>query len=887
MNRLEFFRQSYSALTGHPDSFPWQERLFLKLCQCDIPTSVDIPTGCGKTSVMPVWLLALAYQAGETRATLSLPRRLIWVVNRRVVVDQASGEAESLRDRLEENGPSELSRVREALRSLSATGNGDLMGVSTLRGQLADNSEWRADPARPAVIVGTVDMIGSRLLFSGYGCGFKARPLQAGFIAQDSLLVHDEAHLEPAFQKLIEAIESEQERRAEGRRLRVMALTATSRANRADRFSLTEADHANSEIARRIEAKKGLAFHLVEDKGLNDQICKGALDLRQTGQAVLIFLRKLESVRHVVEKLRRERLEAEQLTGTLRGYERDEKMRSSGIFARFLPDSPASRKGGTVYLVCTSAGEVGVNMSADHLICDLTPFDSMAQRLGRVNRFGTGDAMVEVVHSEETGSGKPKKRSKQQQQFERARDRTFELLQRLPRRLDERCDGSPLALNGLPAEDRLAAFTPPPTILPATEVLFDAWALTSIRGPLPGRPPVADWLHGIADWEPSQTYVAWREEVDVITPELAAVYSPEDLLEDYPLKQHELLRDATSRVAEELEKIAERLKESVTWIVDSDGRVEVAKLAEFDREQLEQRLADRTVLVGPACGGLKDGMLDGGSDASAGPLDVADQWADEASVLRRRRVWDSDEPPAGMRLVRTIDTKYGSDGELTEEDASASRRYWRWYVRPRSADDDGSQSARGEQGLDAHSQACRYWANKLASRLGLAEPEASAVAFAARWHDLGKGRELWQRSIGNRDFPAVVLAKSGRNNLIARLNGYRHEFGSLVEASGYPEFLRLDPGGQDLVLHLIGAHHGRARPHFPSDEAFDPAATDSISGEMAREVPRRFGRLQRKYGRWRLAYLESLVRAADILASQNIEASPPEIEAARTPGDTA
>ncbi len=36
---------------------------------------------------------------------------------------------------------------------------------------------------------------------------------------------------------------------------------------------------------------------------------------------------------------------------------------------------------------------------------------------------------------------------------------------------------------------------------------------------------------------------------------------------------------------------------------------------------------------------------------------------------------------------------------------------------------------------------------------------------------------------------------------------------------------------------------------------------------IASEVPRRFARLQRKYGRWGLAYLESLLRAADYAAS--------------------
>ena len=72
-------------------------------------------------------------------------------------------------------------------------------------------------------------MIGSRLLFSGYRVGFKGRPLHAGFLGQDVLLVHDEAHLEPAFQVLLNAMEREQERCREFRTFRVMALTATSR----------------------------------------------------------------------------------------------------------------------------------------------------------------------------------------------------------------------------------------------------------------------------------------------------------------------------------------------------------------------------------------------------------------------------------------------------------------------------------------------------------------------------------------------------------------------------------------------------------------------------------------------------------------------------------
>ena len=50
------------------------------------------------------------------------------------------------------------------------------LALSTLRGELADNREWQADPACAAIVIGTVDMIGSRLLFSGYGVSPKMRP---------------------------------------------------------------------------------------------------------------------------------------------------------------------------------------------------------------------------------------------------------------------------------------------------------------------------------------------------------------------------------------------------------------------------------------------------------------------------------------------------------------------------------------------------------------------------------------------------------------------------------------------------------------------------------------------------------------------------------------
>ena len=58
----------------------------------NFPERCDIPTGLGKTSIIAIWLLALAHRARSGVAS-GFPRRLVYVVNRRTVVDQATREA--------------------------------------------------------------------------------------------------------------------------------------------------------------------------------------------------------------------------------------------------------------------------------------------------------------------------------------------------------------------------------------------------------------------------------------------------------------------------------------------------------------------------------------------------------------------------------------------------------------------------------------------------------------------------------------------------------------------------------------------------------------------------------------------------------------------------
>jgi CRISPR-associated endonuclease/helicase Cas3 len=817
---VEDFVLKFRHLTDN-EPFPWQVRLYRQFIGDQaggVPRVCCIPTGLGKTSFIAVWLLA--YANGT-----ALPRRLIYVVNRRTVVDQTTDEV--LKYKLAIESKTELATLKSHYNPLR---------ISTLRGQFADNGDWYEDPSEPAIICGTVDMIGSRLLFSGYGIGRNKRPLQAGFLGQDALLVHDEAHLEPAFQKLVEMIEAQQsvyEPATSWPKLKVMELTATTKSQ--ESFTLEDDDYRNQVVTQRMNATKRLHLHELKDaKKPAKELSEKALSFQDRGHAILIFSQSVESVLEIQAILDRAKLPVRTLTGTMRGKERDALV-SDPIFTRFLPNPRNDATTGTVYLVCTSAGEVGVNLSADHLICDLTTFESMAQRFGRVNRFGSvNDCEVHVFHPvpNEWDEKLP---------LTIPRKLTLQLLHELNGSV------SPKALSEIDAKRRSDAFAPIPMILPASNMLFDAWALTSITGKMPGRPPVEPYLHGLMDEDLPVTQVAWREDVRMLDRNGVNETDRAELLLAYPLLALELLREPSYRAIKHLETIGRRHPDHVAWLVKDDGDVESITLDFFTTKDNKERINGVTIVLDPGSGGLNSaGMLDGGSE-------TAD---DVSQTTERCRSTDLETNTLELHEVFSL--------TLPAQDEDDDPDVLRWFARRNTGEVKSKKPVLlGSHVSDVEKRMC-----KILSGLPLGESLNHCLRIAARYHDDGKKRLIFQAMLGNRNAPNVWWAKSGRRSSIGLEEKYRHEFGSLNELPTAEE-LSITNDERELVLHLIAAHHGRARPHFPADEVFDPNQSDIASNELAMTVPQRFGRLQRRYGRWGLAYLESLLRAADWSASAN------------------
>ncbi len=171
---LPSFGTFFGALWFH-DPFPWQRMLAERLVGGEWPKALDLPTAAGKTACIDIALYALAVQADRPVWERTAARR-IWFV-----VDEAFERAREIAAKLTaaKNGP--LSKIAHRLRKISGTERP--LAVARLRGGVLRDDGWARLPSQPAVITSTVDQLGSRLLFRGYGRSAVTAPIFAGLAA--------------------------------------------------------------------------------------------------------------------------------------------------------------------------------------------------------------------------------------------------------------------------------------------------------------------------------------------------------------------------------------------------------------------------------------------------------------------------------------------------------------------------------------------------------------------------------------------------------------------------------------------------------------------------------------------------------------------------------
>jgi CRISPR-associated endonuclease/helicase Cas3 len=303
---LKDFPSFFAAVRGGATPFPWQCELAKSLVTTgQWPDGLIVPTSGGKTAVVDAHIFAVAAMADGWGKRV--PRRLVLVVPRRVLVDSHFDHACHIAQLLRDTTPdpnSVLWRVAEALKKLRwqhAPEDGSVPGsplvVARLRGGLPVPRAWRDDPVACAVISATPEMWGSRLLFRGYGSSPRAWPREAGLLGVDTVAVVDEAHLARQLlvsARAVAALESSREGKCFGGvpTLQVVETTATplsdkgstttaetghadpdacSSTSRADTIGITEDDLESETLKKRLCMRKELCVH----RSANRRVQKG------------------------------------------------------------------------------------------------------------------------------------------------------------------------------------------------------------------------------------------------------------------------------------------------------------------------------------------------------------------------------------------------------------------------------------------------------------------------------------------------------------------------------------------------------------------------------------------------------------------------------------
>jgi CRISPR-associated endonuclease/helicase Cas3 len=904
----EQFADFFRTVHGY-DPFPWQTRLAKRACNGDWPRAIALPTAAGKTACIDVAVFALACHANDA------PRRVFFVVDRRIVVDQAKMHADSLAQVLRHADSGILKDVADSLRELAQDDRP--LDVYALRGGTYRETAWARSPLQPTVIASTVDQVGSRLLFRGYGVSESMQPVHAGLVGNDALILLDEAHCAKPFDQTMQAVKNYRNWNDSSAPFRFVSITATP-----TRDVPTECDEEDDRkhpvLGKRIKASKPATLVVAaRAKGKNGTaelvkvLEQHARELSKAFACVGVIVNRVKTARELKAKLGEE---AVLLTGRMRPLDRDrlfdEKLKPLVSNAEGVPPQ---------FVIGTQCLECGADFDFRALVTECASLDALRQRFGRLNRVAnrpTAKAVI-VVRGDQI---EPKEK-------ETERDPVYgNSLPHAWKWLLDFADGKTEddlpwidfgvssirnKWDGTSAEIREAVTAPSsdaPVLFPAH---LDCWVQTNSKPYL--DPDPAMFLHGaVTSGQPDVSVVfrrdlgddpgRWADVVSLCPPSSSeAVPVPVGVFKKW--LAGESIDDQSGDVEGEANLLDE--EEPITlsalrWrgpaksgvvtnskdVTPNDVYVVpcsapgTESLGDFPyglidyAEEAFQRSRDKPVLR------LIDAPLREDADNFDGLLteqiqrqlkeDSPDWMKCAVEALTNPKHRDVDPHPVGgwvvtgKRRLRQFDPTYLDDSEPAES------------FRGRAVT------------LSEHSYGVAERAKRFARACGL---DANLYYQAGLWHDLGKLDPRFQAMLKQsspRTAVGVALAKSA---LPPRTSEERY---AAREVHRYPSGARHEllsaalvatKTDDDLLLHLIATHHGAARPFadcveendaakkpFKTPELFGttfelPTSAQQIAAWNA-DLPERFWRVVRKFGWWGAAYREAIFRLADHAQSQ-------------------
>ena len=947
------------------------------------PDLLELPTGAGKTAAMDAAVFHIALRA-DTPGKAAL--RNAFVVDRRLVVDDAFFRANTIAEALCRALCTDIEVneiVNEVARRLNRVAGDGMqpLVVRRLRGGAPMEHDWARTPTQPTILCSTVDQIGSRLLFRGYGVSDRMKPVHAGLLGTNSLILLDEAHLSEPFRQTLTAV-----RNIGGANVRTALLSATPGIKAERPLVLSLADRAHPILKTRLETSKPAELRKVSGRpsDIATAFAKTARAmasrLRDGGvpsPAVGIVVNRVDLARRIFNALNDD---SEFNTILMIGRSREsDRNRIVKKLAPFRTNASGRSKASPTYIVATQCLEVGVDLDLDGLVTQAASLDALRQRFGRLNRAGR------QIRSEGAVLARAKdiaKKSDDPVYGDRIR-LTWEALQRLakvgpvdfgPAALPKMLEDAGIDQNRLAAKPSYA-----PVVMPA---YLDIWSQTS---PRPATDPeVGLFLHGIARTAAGVSIV-WRGDISSKDIEEAG----QNGQNQRQINLKELLRLVPPRASEAVEVPVWAAREWLNDVPRDSGSVDAMSDA-------PEREADSPVTVADSKKGRQAFRWAGSDDPNTGivqseDLKIGDMlivpteyggcdqfgWApdfkntvedvaDEASkpywgrrcairvtrdVVRTDTEWQRlsaiianesiDVSDVAERLLDALPSTWVTDlGE--EKSATPSPRdlsqpleamrnskgrikvYFPYsgglgagavlvaergvkiqgYDALDTADsvtenDSFSCNYKVPISLQDHTQRVEKYTNRFVQSLGFGD-FGKDIILAAKLHDIGKadrrfqhmlsGGNLWSRPDGPPLAKGVLPWSPNAWSHSGLPKGWRHEALSVKMAMTHPKIL--DANDPELVLWLIGSHHGLGRPFFGFSDQIteqdpmpfqdvanwefeaDKPGPQSLSFEFrGSDWPSLFEILKRRYGIWKLAYLEAILRLADHRASEEENAA--------------
>jgi CRISPR-associated endonuclease/helicase Cas3 len=775
---------------------------------------ITIPTGLGKTAaVVLAWLFNRV-----AKNKPNWPRRLVYCLPMRTLVEQTASEAMKW-----------INALFEAKQIATKPRVIILMGGEELTEK---ERNWDLHPEDNTILIGTQDMLLSRALNRGYGMSRYRWPMHFGLLNSDVLWVLDATQLMgvgvetsaqlDGFRHLAQWIRQGPSptwwMSATLEDIRLATVDHPTPTGGWTRHSLEDADRELPQVTKRLGAVKNLhRASLTLSKQIKPEhhakeLAKFVLEMHVKDQLTLVIVNRVARAQELYEAL--------QKAGRKDGL--------ALVHSRFrAPDRKKHQdmllegKGDRI-VVATQAIEAGVDVSARVLITELAPWSSLVQRFGRCNRGGEFHADGAVIHW--INLDFDKNDDVAPYTLAELKDARTEL-----EKLEGQCV-SPDALRDIQV-------TPPKVIRPVIrrKDLIDLFDTT---------PDIAghdlDISRYIREGDNNDVQVFWRDLS-------ASAFEPSHDTQD-PTRG-ELCRVAVYRFQKFIKKLNDQ----------KDGRRAYVWDGLRDEWRAETKARPGAVYL---------------LDQRAGGYDITLGWTGELAALKKEAEWTT-----------PLLAQSGQAPDSTQRDQLSHTG------QPLS--------------LDEHTSHVVAQVLSILEELALPQRWQTPLLTAARWHDVGKSLEDFQvmlRDAAGEAAPQGILAKSGNKGgtMPPWRKHFRHELASALAWLAHHD----STDQADLIAYIIAAHHGKVRQSIRSMPEEQPPP-DRASALMARgvvdgdELPElsfagitmpqttlrldlmrmgsddkgrpswlaRMIALRDQFGPFAVAYLETLLRAADMRAS--------------------